>query len=355
MFTGDIDWSKPIQNGPTALGFDYFFGISASLDMDPYIYIENDRFVGEATTIKDFTSSKTKPGRAHEDFDAIDVLPEIAARTVDYIESQKDHTPFFVYMPLTAPHIPLVPADEFKGKSPLGTYGDFVLQVDHVVGQVLDALDRKGFTKETLVIFAADNGGAHYVGAAEMEKKGHFTNHVYRGYKADIFEGGHRIPFIARWPEQVEPGTRSDETLCLTDLLATLANITETKLTHFEAEDSVSFLPALLGRTLQNPLREAVVHHSGNGTFAIRQGKWKLVLDGGSGGWSFPTVAQAQLEGLPRIQLYNLEDDVAETTNVYQENPEVVSKLNALLLKYKSEGRSITLPRWNYDSIDGNL
>ena len=171
--------------------------------MHPYIYIHNDRFVGECTTEKDNTYRKTLSGPAHQDFEAVDVLPEIARKTVRYIEQQSSNKPFFVYVPLTSPHIPIVPSKEFRGKSELGSYGDFVIQTDHTVGQILDALDRKGLADHTLLIFTSDNGGAHYVGAAEMEKQGHYTNYIYRGYKADIFEGGHRIPFIVRWPGKV--------------------------------------------------------------------------------------------------------------------------------------------------------
>jgi arylsulfatase A-like enzyme len=181
-FIGDIDWDRCIEGGPTALGFDYYFGISASLDMHPYIYIENDRFVGAGTATKDFYLRGTNPGPAGEDFEAVDVMPDLTRKTVEYIEAQSDNTPFFVYMPLTAPHIPIVPAEDFRGRSPLGDYGDFVLQVDHSIGEVLNALDRKGFRDDTLVIFTSDNGGAHYVGVAAMESEhGHYTNYIYRG------------------------------------------------------------------------------------------------------------------------------------------------------------------------------
>ncbi len=342
-FIADVDWRLPIENGPNSVGFDYFFGISASLDMHPYIYIENDRFVGECTTTKDMMQNLNRAGPAHEDFESIDVLPEITRRTVEHIESRSKDRPFFIYMPLTAPHIPLVPSEEYRGRSPLGTYGDFVIQVDETVGAVLDALDRKGFAENTLVIFAADNGGAHYVGAAEMEEMGHYTNFVYRGYKADAFEGGHRIPFIVRWPGKVKAGSRSDETICLTDLLATCASIVGTELPNDAGEDSFTLLPALLGSRLEGPLREATVHHSGDGTFAIRKGKWKLELGPGSGGWSAPTNAVAKEQHLPPIQLYNLELDIAETINVFEEHRDVVSELTVLLDKYKTDGRSAPL------------
>ena len=248
-FIADIDWRGAIQGGPLSLGFDTFFGISASLDMHPYIYIRNDRFVGEATARKDFFFARGGNfGPAERDFEAVDVLPELASETVKYIEAQSAEKPFFIYMPLTAPHIPLVPREEFQGKSGLSPYGDFCLQVDETVGQVLNALDRKGFTDNTLVVFTADNGGAHYVGAAEMEKKGHYTNYVYRGYKADVFEGGHRVPFILRWPGKAKPGTRCAETIDLTDLLATCASIVGAKPTTPVRTATTSYRPSWANR-----------------------------------------------------------------------------------------------------------
>ena len=342
-FIANVDWRGTIQNGPLSLGFDYFYGISASLDMHPFIYIRNDRFVGECTTEKDFYFRGGNMGPANEDFEAIGVLPDITRETVQYIEAQSADTPFFVYMALTAPHIPLVPSKEFQGKSGLSTYGDFCLQVDETVGQVLDALDRKGFTEDTLVVFTSDNGGAHYVGAAEMERKGHYTNYIYRGYKADIFEGGHRIPFIVRWPGKVEGGTKSDETICLTDLLATCASIVGVELPENAGEDSYDLLPAMLGESPGRPVREATVHKASDGSLAIRRGKWKLALCPGSAGWSEPTQEEARRRNLPPVQLYDLEQDVGERINVFQEHPDIVEELTALLEKYKRDGRSVPL------------
>jgi len=342
-FIADIDYRKPIQNGPNAVGFDYFFGISASLDMHPYIYIENERFVGECTTEKDFTFRKTISGPAEPDFEDIDVMPELTRRTVDYIESQSKDEPFFVYMPLTAPHIPVSPSKPFQGRNELGPYGDFVMEVDGTVGRVLNALERKGFSDNTLVIFTADNGAAHYVGAAEMIEQGHYPSYLYRGYKADIYEGGHRVPFVAQWPGKIESGAVSDEIICLTDLLATCAAIVGTKIPADAGEDSYNVLPALLGETTKGPIREATVHHSMRGTFAIRQGKWKLVLDSASGGYA--TLSSTPDPDFPPVQLYDLESDIAESKNVYREYGHVVERLTALLNDYKMSGRSAPLIR----------
>ena len=340
-FIADIDYSRPIDNGPNALGFDYFYGISASLDMHPYIYIKNDRFVGECTTEKDFTMRKTQPGPAHADFEDIDVLQELAQKTVGYIRAQSDENPFFIYMPLTAPHIPVSPSKPFQGKNELGPYGDFVMEVDDVVGQVINELERKDLLENTLVIFTSDNGAAHYVGAAEMIEQGHYPSYVYRGYKADIFEGGHRVPFIAHWPNRIAAGTTSNETICLTDLLATCAALLNVRLPQNAGEDSYNLVPVLIGPDPKTPIREATVHHSADGSFAIRQGPWKLILAPGSGGWSAPTNSRARDAMLPDHQLYNLSTDIREQRNVINKHPDVANHLSELLEKYKAEGRSV--------------
>lgn len=334
-YATNIDWNSKIKNSPTANGFDYFYGISASLDMPPYIFIENDRFVGECTTQKAFH----RKGPAHKDFEAVDVLPEISRKAVEYIEKQTAEKPFFAYIALTSPHTPVVPSKEYQGKSILGDYGDFCIQTDAVVGEICSALDKKGFTKNTIVIYASDNGCAPYIGVKELEQKGHYPSYIYRGYKADIFEGGHRIPFIARWPKKIKASSKSKEIICLTDLMATCAEIVGQKLPSNAAEDSYSILPAMLGQKLEKPIREATIHHSINGSFSIRQGKWKLELCPGSGGWSDPKPGDTK--GLPPVQLYDMGNDISEKINVYDKNPEVVEQLKILLQKYKQEGRSV--------------
>ncbi|MCZ6771970.1 MAG: arylsulfatase, partial [Proteobacteria bacterium] len=254
----DIDWRGTIENGPVAVGFDHFYGISASLDMHPYIWIDDDRFVGECTTEQDllFITRDNRPeryraaqntGPSHEDFVAEDVLPEITRKTVHYIEAQSPDQPFFTCMSLTAPHIPIVPSREYQGRSELGPYGDFCIQVDDSIGAVLDALERKGLADNTLVIFTADNGCAPYIGVEDMIEQGHYPSYIYRGYKSDIYEGGHRIPFLARWPGRIKAGSSSHETICLSDLLATCASIVGEKLPRDAGEDSYDILPALLG------------------------------------------------------------------------------------------------------------
>jgi arylsulfatase A len=333
------DYAAGIADGPLQHGFDSFFGIPASLDMPPFAYIENDHFTQLPTVEKKWV----RAGPAAKDFEAVDVLPTLTKKAIDYLHAHaaesKSGKPFLLYLALTSPHTPLVPSPEWQGKSRLGPYGDFVMQTDGSVGQILRALDDTGLADNTLVIFTSDNGCAPYIGVDKLEAQGHFASGPFRGYKADIWDGGHRIPFLARWPGKIKPGAASNQLICLIDLMATAAELVSAKLPDTAAEDSVSILPALLGKDTA-PLREAIVHHSINGLFAIRQGDWKLELCAGSGGWGKPGDAQALQDGLPALQLYNMAHDIGEKNNVESANPEVVDRLTTLLKKYIADGRS---------------
>jgi len=347
-----FDYAKPIANGPTARGFDYYFGISASLDMPPFAFIENDRFTAALDTEKQWI----RKGPAARDFEAVDVLPALARKAVEYIESgapqARAGTPLFLYLALASPHTPIVPAAEWQGKSGLNPYGDFVMQTDAAVGEVMKALDRAGLADNTLLVFTSDNGCSPAAKVQELEGKGHYPSYHFRGYKADIWEGGHHVPFLARWPGRIRPGSRSDQLTCLTDLMATCADLLGVKLPDDAGEDSVSMLPALLG-TAAGPLREAAVHHSISGKFSIRQGRWKLELCPGSGGWSSPKDPEALAQGLPPVQLYDMAGDVGEKVNVHAKNPEVASRLLALLEKYVADGRSTPgAPQKNDGPVD---
>ena len=335
-----IDYSKPVQNGPDALGFDYYYGHCGSLDMAPYVYVENGRITAAPDRVTSSSGKKMwRKGPTGADFKHIDVLPNFINRGIKYIDEQaKSGEPFFLYLPLPAPHTPILPTEEFVGKSKTNLYGDFVLQVDHHVGQILDALTKNGIAENTLVIFTSDNGCSPKADFKELAAVGHHPSYKYRGHKADIFEGGHRVPYIVRWPSRVEYGSVSHETICLTDLMATVAQINGIKLADNAGEDSVSILPALLGKKQQ--LREATVHHSINGSFAIRKGNWKLCLCPGSGGWSNPKPSAAYAKKMPPVQLYDLKNDAAEKNNVAKQNPEKVQELVKLLQKYVTEGRS---------------
>jgi len=337
----NTDWTGQITNGPNACGFDLFYGIPNSLGNTPYIWIENDRFIGTCTTTKGFE----EPGPAEEDFNPYEAMPNILEKSIEFIENQNDNTPFFLYMPLTAPHTPLVPTPPFQGKSPIGPYGDFCMQVDWTVGEIMNALKQKGLEENTLVVFTSDNGCAPYIGVENFEALGHFPSYIYRGYKADIWEGGHRIPLIMRWPGQIKPGSVCDEMVNLNDLLATCAAIIGEPLVDDAGEDSYDILPLMQGTGGSRPEREAMVHHSIEGNFSIRKGDWKLELCPGSGGWTSPTNPEAKTNALPEIQLYNLKTDIAEQTNLAAAHPQIVAELKALLDTTMRDGRSVPADR----------
>ena len=340
------DYSRPLDPGPLQHGFDSFFGIPASLDLEPYLYVEDDRALHLPTEKIDGSEMRRqggdgfwRGGRIAPGFSHIDVLPTLAEKAAAFVDARarERETPFFLYLALSAPHTPWLPTPRFVGASEAGPYGDFTAQVDWTVGRVLAALDRNCLTENTLVIFTSDNG-AHWL-PGDIDRYGHRANGALRGQKADIWEGGHRVPFIARWPGRVQPGTRCDETICQTDLLATTAGILGVDLPDDAGEDSFDIGAALLGRPYSSPLREATVHHSGTPFFAIRQGNWKLVLGRGSGGFSTPQRIEPQ-PGEAKGQLYDLAQDPSEKRNLYLEKPKVVEKMTELLERYQRTGRS---------------
>jgi arylsulfatase A len=344
-----VDFSKALTGGPTALGFDYFFGITASLDIPPYVYVENDLPTMVPVKYTQNTSEYGwwRSGLTGDDFVHEEVLPVLTRKAVGFIDrhvADKTDKPFFLYFPLPAPHTPILPTDEFKGKSGTNPYGDFMLQVDHTVGQILKSLEEHGIADNTLIIFTSDNGCSPQANFEELAKYGHKPSYHFRGHKADIFEGGHRVPFMVRWPGHIKAGEESNEVICLTDLLATVADIAGTSLDASSGVDSYSMLPAMLGKQ-KLPLREATIHHSINGSFAIRKGPWKLILCPGSGGWSDPKPKSRGIELLPLYQLYNLDNDPGETENLLDRYPEVVEELSALLKQSIENGRSTVGPK----------
>ncbi|MGJ8641993.1 MAG: sulfatase family protein [Luteolibacter sp.] len=307
-----------IPDGPVDRGFDYYHGFHHAGDMKGVI--ENDTVI------------------AHED--EINMLPRITRKAVEYIATRatEKETPFFLYVPYGSPHSPIVPTEEWQGKSGLNKHADFVMQTDDGVGQIMAALDKNGLTENTLIIFSSDNGTSKGAKIPELAKKGHIVSAGFRGSKADLWDGGHRVPFIARWPEHVAPGSMSDQLICLTDLFATASDIIGVEHPAGSAEDSVSFLPALSGEEIDST-RAGVIHHSIDGHFAYRQGKWKLLLAKGSGGWSSPKESQMPKDA-PKAQLYDMEKDPGETTNLYETNPEVAERLLAQLETDVVNGRS---------------
>lgn len=343
-----VDFSKPIANGPLSVGFDYFFGIAASLDMVPYTFIENDR-VAALPDVADMkfpmtagrTGGFTRTGPGAKDFTAVDVLPSLTKKTVALIGQRaadaKQGRPFFLYVPLNSPHTPINPSPEWVGKSGLSPYADFVMETDWAIGEVMRALAAAGLEKDTLLIVTSDNGCSPQANFPELLPLGHNPNHTFRGNKADIYEGGHHVPFIARWTGVTPPGSRYSPYVCLTDLLATAADIVSVELPADAGEDSVSLLPALRGGTA--PVRDTIVHHSITGAFSIRQGNWKLELCPGSGGWSDPRPGQEPAQA-PRIQLFDLSADPGETKNLQGEHPAIVARLTDLLKQQVANGRS---------------
>ncbi len=357
-----VDYSQPTTNGPNSVGFDEYFGISGSLDMVPYAFIENDHVTELPSESRKFPMmfgrdrAFTREGPAAPGFEAADVLPTFTQKAVEFVnrqaEAAKRGEPFFLYLPLASPHTPIVPTPEWQGKSGLNPYADFVMQTDWSIGQVLESLDKQGLAENTLVVVTSDNGCSPLADFDWLVAHGHNPSYNFRGYKADIYDGGHHLPFIVRWPGKVAAGTRSDQLICHSDLLATCAEILGTKLPDNAGEDSVSILPALLGKA-DKPLHEAVVHHSAPGAFAIRQGKWKLELCPGSGGWSYPKPGKDDTSQLPLVQLYDVASDVGETTNLQESQPQVVEQLTRLLEKYVALGRSTPgTPQENTTPVD---
>lgn len=340
----NIDWARPVTHGPPSLGFDYSYIIPASLDMDPYCWLENGRTV-EAPTDRTPGSKRRwdggggfwRAGPVAPSFDFTGVLPTITDKATEFVQRQRAETPFFLYVPLTAPHTPWMPTKEFRGKTEVDWYGDFVAQVDASIGRVIQTVDASGFREETLVIVTSDNG-SHWP-VRQIERFGHRANDGWRGQKADIHDGGHRVPFVCRWPGRIEPGTQSPQTICLTDLMATCAAVVGDAVPDDAGQDSTNILPAMLDPGLDRPLREAVVHHSLQGMFAIRQGPWKLIQGRGSGGFTAPRKIQPK-PGEPKGQLYNLDNDPSEQNNLWAERPEIVARLTALLERYKQQGHS---------------
>lgn len=343
----EVDFTRPIERGPCTVGFDRFFGISASLDMPPYVFVENDRVTvqptGRQEAIKD-QYVRVGPKDPSLRFD--DVLPELTRRAVGYLGERGDEKtqrrPFFLYLALTAPHTPVAPAAAFHGKAQAGDYGDFVAQVDATVGQVLDALDRHGLAGGTLVILTSDNGPER-TAYPRVEQYRHYSMGALRGVKRDLWEGGHRVPFFARWPGKVKAGRTCDETICHTDLMATAAALIGAELPANAGEDSANILGALLDETGGRPVREATVHHSASGRFAIRRGSLVLIDtptgdDNREPDW-FKTERGYKPHSLPG-ELYDLASDRAEHHNLYAERPDEVKQLKALLETYKREGRS---------------
>jgi arylsulfatase A len=347
MNPDDIDFTQPAAQGPKTAGFGYSYILPASLDMPPYCYLENQKLTEiptAYTTGNKLESGYTGPfwreGRMAPSFDFYGVLPTFVQKAKDFITRQSKSKPFFLYIPLAAPHTPWVPTKDYKGKSKAGEYGDFVQQTDAAVGEILKTLETSGFSENTIVIFASDNGPYWRQNFVEMFN--HRAAAQFRGMKGDAFEGGHRIPFIVRWPHKVKAGSVSNATTTLANLMATCADVLKSKDAAFVTEDSYSILPILLGKTKTVPDQPAVVHSSSIGYFAIRKGDWKLIVGLGSGGFTEPRDIKPTV-GKPTGQLYNLATDISETKDVYEQYPDKVQELTLLLEEIKQSKTKLVL------------
>ncbi len=345
----DFDWSKRLEGGPTDCGFDTYFGDDTP-NFPPYTWIENDRVleIPNAQWDSSWTPGgehyECRPGPAVEGWDLTQVLPRLTDRAVEWIGRQaRSRKPFFLYFPMTSPHTPIVPSEPFIGTSGAGLYGDWMAQTDAAVGRVLDALEASGAGRNTLVIFTSDNGPEQYA-YDRVRRYAHHSMMDLRGLKRDLWEGGHRVPFLVRWPGEVPPGSVSGEVACLADVMATVADIVGFELPPDAAEDSWSLLPVLTGKTYSAPLRESTVHHSNSGHFAIRKGDW-VFIDWGRGNDTAVPEWYAEMRGYGETEtpglLYDLRDDRTEHENLYSDRPELVRELKELLEKVKREGRSV--------------
>lgn len=341
----NLDVEAPVQNGPLDLGFDCFFGISASLNMDPHAYVEDRHLTGTLEFLKNLDevnargyTQPSKPGWAAKEYIQQEVLASLAEKTCGFIRDNAEG-PFFAYLPLPSPHSPIVPSERFMGKSGLNGHADFCMETDWVVGEVLNTLDELGLTGNTIVIYTADNGTSPKAGFKELQEVGHYPSWIYRGLKGTLWEGGHRVPFVVRWPAAVEAGTECYQTICTTDLYATVAEMLGVVTGPAEGEDSYSFLPALSGKQIGGVEERMIVHHSDAGVFAIRRGKWKLMFDE-QGGSRRRNPKDQPVVNSSEFLLFDMENDEIESTNLYAEYPGIAESLKKQLAEIIMTGRS---------------
>lgn len=333
-----VDYSGKIECSPVDYGFDYYYGISASLDMPPYIYIENDHFtampdhVTKGTGKGYFREGPTAPDFVHEK-----VLDELTDKVLEKVEEYRNE-PFFLYFAMPAPHTPILPAEQFLGKSGTNEYGDFVLHCDDVVGRIRSKLQELGIQDNTILIYTSDNGCSPMADYPELLSAGHNPSYIFRGTKADIYEGGHRIPLLVEWPDRMPKGKTCERIVCLSDLMATMADLLEIDLEEAEGVDSVSNLP-LWYEPEGDEVREDIVHQSIDGSLSIRIGQYKLEMCPGSGGWSDPQPGEEDPDA-PRFQLYDLSQDIGERKNVIEEYPELAKSMRKRLKDHVLRGRS---------------
>ena len=341
-----IDFTQPVKNGPDINGFDRYYGHCGSLDMPPYVWVDTGKITAQPDRVEGVSRNEDRygwyrKGPIGSDFKISEVLPHLFDKSIEHIksraESAKSGEPFFLYLALPAPHTPIVPVPPFKDASGLNAYADFVMQVDHHMGQLLGTVKELGLDEQTLVLFTSDNGCSPEANFPLLQENQHYPSGKFRGHKADIYEGGHRVPLIARWPGEINGGGKTRALACLTDIYATLEALTDQEKQSTGGEDSYSLLPVFKGESTSG--RDTLISHSIGGSFAIRQGPWKLCLCAGSGGWSSPREPIAKKNGLPPMQLYNLTDDPAESKNLVDQEPAKVSHLLRILEQQVRNGR----------------
>ncbi len=341
----DVDWSQPVKGGPLDRGFDYYFG-DGTINFPPYAWVENENFVELPTTTLDINNIgfETKEGQWEfrsgpmvEGWNPYEVLPTLSKKAVQWIQEKEANQPFFLYFALPSPHAPIIPNDEFIGKSQAGGYGDFMFQTDWVAGQVLQALKDTGLDENTIVIFSADNGPERYA-FERAETYQHFSMGDFRGLKRDVWEGGHHVPFIVKWPGRIEAGSVSDEVISQVDIMATLATITNTDLPESAAPDSYDLTQVLKGEAYISPLREATVHNTFKDTWGLRKGKW-LYLNNSTGQHSKMPDSFKALRGYEDFEtdvlLFDMEKDPGQRTNLSLEYPDKIKELEDLLQKHR--------------------
>jgi len=347
----DIDWKKAIKGGPLDHGFDYYFG-DGTINFPPYAWIENDRVIKAPNAVMTMQNigQKVKEGSWEfrmgpkvEGWNPYDVLPTLTKKSQQWLGQQKKDQPFFLYLALPSPHAPIIPNKEFEGKSQAGAYGDFMVQTDWVAGQVIDALKKNGLDDNTLVIFTSDNGPEKYA-YQRAEQYGHYSSGDFRGLKRDVYEGGHHVPFIIKWPSKIQAGAVSTEVISQVDIMATLAAITQSALPKNSASDSYDISPILFNQKYHSPLREATVQHTKKDTYALRQGKW-LFINKKSGQHTKAPKSYNQQHGYKSFQtgslLFDLAADPGQRTNLHAKYPEKVTAMEKLLNKYRKQSYSV--------------
>lgn len=377
-------YNKPLRPGPQDLGFDYYFGVPVVNSAPPYVWVENDKIVGSTpddpivylgkkptdkvtpitplepvhgNRVRNFFSGASEAHKLYNDFE---LGTELTTRACKWIRQRDTEAPFFVYLSTTNIHHPFTPAKQFQGTSEAGWYGDFVHELDWMVGEVMKTLEEQGVTENTLVIFTSDNGGMINHGGQAASKLGHQLNGDLLGFKFGVWEGGHRVPFIARWPEKIAAGSTSDQLISSVDMLATFAAITGQEVGSEHPSDSLNILPALVGNPTEMIREQLILCPKNPSHLSIRKGKWVYIPMRGSGGFGGGPGAHAAggpsmvtfvggvnsdiqkgkiKKDAPKAQLYNLEVDVNQTNNVINDHPGIVAELAALLKAHRTEAK----------------